>query len=121
MYQVEFYQDANGRSELRDALRELESRSAADKDARTTYLSILKAIAGLEEFGTRVGMPKVRHVRGELWELRPKAQRVFFFYWRDDTFVLLHSYTKKTQKTPRREIMKAERIKNDWKARHANE
>lgn len=47
--------------------------------------------------------------------------RVFFFFWKDNTFVLLHSYIKKTQKTPRREIMKAERKKRDWIARHADE
>ena len=121
MYQVVLYQDASGRSELRDTLLELKHRSEGDKESRVAYLSLLKAIAGLEEYGTRIGMPKVRHIKGELWELRPKAQRVFFFYWENDTFVLLHLYSKKTQKTPRREIVKAERARCDWKARHVDE
>ena len=95
MYNVEFYQAAYGRSELRETLLELKRKSAGDKEARATYLSVLKAIA-LEEYGTRLGMPQVRHLQGELWELRPKAQRIFFFYWRDDAFVLLHSYVKKS-------------------------
>lgn len=121
MYKVELYHDAKGRSELLDTLRKLEDKSSTDKEARTAYLSMLKAISELEGHGTRIGMPTVRHVRGEIWELRPKSQRVFFFFWKDNTFVLLHSYTKKTQKTPRREIMKAERKKRDWIARHADE
>ena len=35
--------------------------------------------------------------------------RMLFFYWKDDTFVLLHYFVKKTQKTPDREIEQAPR------------
>ncbi len=32
----------------------------------------------------------------------------------DDTFVLLHHFRKKTQKTPQREIEKAKMERDDW-------
>ena len=35
----------------------------------------------------------------------------------DDTYVLLHQFRKKTQKTPRREIDKAKAERDDWIAR----
>jgi phage-related protein len=50
----------------------------------------------------------------DIWELRPGRNRVLFFYHKDDTYVLLHHFLKKTQKTPRREIEKAKSERNDW-------
>ena len=61
----------------------------------------------LKKFGTRAGEPYVKHIEGSLWELRPTTERIFFFYWVNDTFVLLHHFSKKTQKTPKKEIKKA--------------
>lgn len=51
--------------------------------------------------------PYVKHIEDELWELRPLKDRIFFAVWHGDVFVLLHHFTKKTRKTPRREIKKA--------------
>lgn len=38
----------------------------------------------------------------------------FYFYYKDNTFVLLHHYRKKSQKTPRREIEKAKAERDDY-------
>lgn len=40
-----------------------------------------------------------------------------FVAWLDGSFVLLHPFVKKTQKTPRREIEKAKRELQDLKER----
>ena len=37
--------------------------------------------------------------------------------FKDDTFVLLHHFRKKTQKTPKREINKAKSERDDWVSR----
>ena len=52
-------------------------------------------------------MPFVKHIDGDLWELRPLSNRIFFFYWKDNRFVLLHHFIKKSQKTPAKEIQQA--------------
>ena len=57
------------------------------------------------------------HLEEDIWELRPGNNRVLYFYHRDDTYVLLHQFRKKTQKTPRREIEKAKSERDDWIAR----
>jgi phage-related protein len=53
-------------------------------------------------------MPYARHLTGKLWELRVpsggQAYRVLYFAYAEHRFVLLHAFSKKTQKTPRREI-----------------
>ena len=53
----------------------------------------------------------------EIWELRPLRNRILFVAWFDGSFVLLHHFVKKTQKTPRREIEKAKRELKDLKER----
>ena len=49
-----------------------------------------------------------------IWELRPGFNRVFFFYFDNGTYVLLHHYRKKTQKTPKREKDKAKSERADY-------
>ena len=68
----------------------------------------------LEDHGTRLGENITKHLEEDIWELRPGNNRVLYFYHRDDTYVLLHQFRKKTQKTPRREIEKAKAERDDW-------
>ena len=53
----------------------------------------------------------------DIWELRPGNNRVLYFYFKNDTFVLLHQFRKKTQKTPKREIERAKAERDDYLAR----
>lgn len=36
-----------------------------------------------------------KHLEGEIWELRPGFNRVLYFYFENNTFVLLHMLRKK--------------------------
>ena len=54
----------------------------------------------------------------QLLEFRPGNNRVFYFYFKNETFVLLHQFRKKSQKTPQRELKQALAERDDWKARH---
>ena len=51
----------------------------------------------------------MKHLDGEIWELRPLRDRILFVAWVNGSYVLLHQFVKKTQKTPAREIEKAKR------------
>ena len=101
MYTVEFYENDRGVSELWDFLEELRTKSASNKDARIQYKQIVLYI----------------HLMDGIWELRPGNNRVFYFCWRGDRFVLLHQFRKRSQKTPRREIERAKAERDDWLAR----
>jgi len=56
-----------------------------------------------------------------LFELRIQASgdaaRIFYFFFVDETIILVYGFVKKTQKTPRREIEKALRYKADYERR----
>lgn len=110
MYDIIFYHDKNGKSEIKDYLDELGERAETSKNDRINRMKILTYLNTLAQYGTRVGEPVVKHIEGNIWELRPLKNRIFFFFWKDNKFVLLHHFIKKTKKTPPKEIQQA-RIK----------
>ena len=114
MYEVIFYEDEKGNSKVRNYLDELAVDVKTNKSARINMEKILAYINALSIYGTRIGKPTVKHIEGNLWELRPLKNRIFFFYWKNNKFVLVHHFLKKTQKTPKREIEKAMSNIKDW-------
>ena len=117
MFNIEFYENADGESELWDFLEELRIRSASNKDLRIQYKQILLYIQLLQDHGTRMKNDITKHIDDGIWELRPGNNRIFYFFFKDNTFVLLHQFHKKTQKTPRREIDKAKAERKDYLSR----
>lgn len=107
MFEIIFYHDKNGKSDILDYLDNLNQNSATSKDARINHTKILTYLSALAHYGTRIGQPTVKHIEGNIWELRPLNNRIFFFYWQDNKFVLLHHFIKKSQKTPQKEIEQA--------------
>lgn len=100
MYNIEFYEDSNGRSALWEFLESLRVKAATNKDARIQYKQISLYIQLLEDNGTRLNENITKHLDDDIWELRPGNNRVLYFYFQNDTFVLLHQFRKKTQKLP---------------------
>ena len=117
MYTVMFYETADGRSTLWDFLEELRMKAATNKDARIQHKQITLYIQLLQENGTRLNENITKHLEDGIWELRPGNNRVFYFFFENDTFVLLHHFRKKSQKTPKREIEKAKNERADYIAR----
>ena len=112
MYKVGFYLK-NGKSDIIEYLDKLKIKSEKSKEARIIRNKILSYIKSLELYGTRVG----EHIEDDIWELRPLNNRIFFFYFKDNKFILLHYFIKKTNKTPKKEIEEAKNRMNDFIAR----
>ena len=62
----------------------------------------------IEEFGPNLGMPHTRSLGKRLFELRIKGKegigRAFFCSVVNRRIVVLHTYIKKSKKTPKREL-----------------
>ena len=91
-----------------------------DKDSRIKLNKIRDYIKVLSEYGTKAGEPYLKHLDGDIWELRPLRDRILFVGWKNGSFVLLHQFMKKIQKTPKREIEKAKRELSDLIERGKN-
>ena len=117
MYDIEFYETADGLSDVRDFLESLRMKAGTVKDARIQFGQVARYIELLQENGTDLPKTIVKHLEDEIWELRPGSNRVFFFYYDHGTYVLLHHFKKKSQKTPRRELQKAKSEMKDYISR----
>lgn len=116
-FTVEFYERPNGQSDVWDFLEELRNKSTTNKDARIQYKQLILYIQLLQDHGTILPDNVAKHLEEDIWELRPGNNRVFYFYYKNDIFVLLHHFRKKSQKTPRREIEKAKAERDDYLSR----
>lgn len=111
MYEIYFYRAKDGSRPVADYIRKLAGK--ADKDSRIKLSKIQDYINALSEYGLQLREPYIKHLDGEIWELRPLRDRILFVAWHNGNFVLLHHFMKKTQKTPKREIEKAKRELED--------
>ena len=118
MFNIVFYEDKNGYSELHEYLLNLLSKSNKNKDARIQFKQFTLCIELLSKEGTMLLPTIVKHITDEIWELRPGNNRILFFYFKNNSFVLLHHFRKTTQKTPKLEIEKAKREIIDYKIRN---
>jgi phage-related protein len=80
-------------------------------DVRASFERIVKLVQafGLE----RVHEPYIKHIEGPIWEMRLRGRdglaRALYVTATGRRVVILRVFTKKTQKTPRREIELARR------------
>ena len=75
-----------------------------DMQAKLKMISDLIKSNGLQ----RVGMPYVRHLQSDLWEMRLKGKdgiaRAIYVIAKPKRVVVVRAFVKKTQKTPHKEI-----------------
>lgn len=112
MYNINFYKDEKGNEPVKEYIISLKAKNTKDSLIKLQkiqdYLNVLKAN------GTRAGLPYVRHLDGDIWELRPLKDRILFFSYDGNNIILLSHFRKMTQKTPPREIKKANKLMKDY-------
>lgn len=117
MYNILFYEDEEGNKPVENFIDQLDAAAHNNKNARVQLEQIVYCLSRLEDKGTRAGEKFTKRVSGDIWELRPGSNRILFFGWNGNHFVLLHYFTKTTRKTPPREIATAERRMSNWLSR----
>lgn len=119
-WQVEYYKKENGNIPVVDFLLTLNPKMRA---------KALREIELLQKHGVNLREPYVKSIKDEkykeLFELRIRfssdISRVIYFNYKENTFVLLNGFTKKTDKTPAKELERAIRYKEDYERRCNNE
>jgi len=105
---VVFFRTKSGREFVREWLKGL------DKDDRKVIGEDIKLV----QFRWPLGMPLVRKLEANLWEVRShlKSGRIarVCFTVRAGEMALLHGFIKKSQKTPARELKLARDRKTQW-------
>lgn len=120
MFNIEFYEKANGECDVWNFLEVLRKKAQKNKDARIQFKQISLYIELLQENGTYLPNNITKYLQDDIWELRPGNNRVLYFFVKENTFVLLHVFRKKTQKTPKKEIEKAKVEREDYLKRRGD-
>ncbi len=106
---VVFFRTQSGREPVREWLQEL------DREDRKVIGEDIKLV----QFRWPLGMPLVRKLEADLWEVRSilagsRIARVFFTV-RGQEMALVHGIVKKSQKTPQHDLKLARDRKNLWR------
>jgi len=113
MKRISFYSLTNGRKPVAEYIKSLPSRQAEK------VVFVLELIETAESVPTKF----LKKLKGtdDLWEVRIRQGNDIFrllgFLEGEELLILNHAFTKKTQKTPRKEIKKAEQRKKEYLAK----
>lgn len=112
LWTIEFYETSSRKNPVAEFVSSLSPKEQA---------KIARALDLLREFGPRVGMPYTKHLEEGIWELRVpfggQAFRLLYFVETDRLVVVVHVFSKKTSKVPRRDINIAIARMRDYKQR----
>ncbi len=111
---IEFYKDESGSVPVKEFLDGLDIKMRQ---------KMLRSVNALHDMGTSLRFPLSEPLGDGLFELRAQTNgnitRVIYFFFKGDRAVLTHGFVKKTQKTPAKEIKRAEKIRKDYLRRNS--
>jgi len=108
-WDIKYYQTLSGRFPVKEFIDDL---------GKIPKAKVYYTVELLSEFGIRIGSQFVKKMAGtDLWELRiigESSIRIFYIADTGRSFVLLHAFVKKSQKTPIKEIKTALKRLRDY-------
>ena len=97
--QIEFYKTEDEESPVEEWLSTI---------PKTAFTKLVRNMKLLKEFNLTLKEPYVKPLGDKLYEIRAKdtngIYRVIYFAYTGKRFIMLHGFTKKTQKTPSRDL-----------------
>ena len=107
-----FYDLPDGTMPAKEFIESLEIKMQA---------KMIRTIVFLEENGSDLREPYSEYLQDGILELRAKVgsniSRVLYFFYDGKKAVLTHGFIKKTQKTPKKELERAVRYRNEYFSR----
>ena len=111
--EVNYFEDARGHQPAKEFIDGLDPKMKAKVFGRLFLL---------EEYGEQLPMPFARHLEDGIFELRTpqgsNISRLLYFFVVGNCAIITNGFIKKTQRTPRKEIDRAKRYREIWRARN---
>lgn len=111
-FDVLFYEKEDGSEPAKEFLNSLDKKMLA---------KMTRTIAVLQTNGSSLREPYSKSLEGGIFELRAKVgsdiSRVLYFFFIDQQIILTNGFIKKTNRTPIREIEKANKYRADYLTR----
>ena len=105
------YTRPNGRNEFEEFYNSLPTK---DRNKLRATIDMIEK-AGIQP---AIQLEWVKKLDSEIYEIRSKIssniQRALYFHIRNNQYIITHGFTKKTQKTPIKEIIRDKQIKQEF-------
>ena len=105
------YSRPNGRNEFEEFYNSLPTK---DRNKLRATIDMIEK-AGIQP---AIQLEWVKKLNSEIYEIRSKIssniQRALYFHIKNNQYIITHGFTKKTQKTPIKEIIRAKQIKQEF-------
>lgn len=105
------YTIPNGRNEFEEFYNSLPTK---DRNKLRATIDMIEK-AGIQP---AIQLEWVKKLNSEIYEIRSKIssniQRALYFHIKNNQYIITHGFTKKTQKTPIKEIIRAKQIKQEF-------
>lgn len=117
-FEIVFYKKEDGREPVKEFLLSTDIKMRA---------KMLRTIQLLQVNGNDLREPESKHLEDGIFELRAKVgsdiSRVLYFFVIGQRIILTNGFIKKKQKTPKAEIERAKRYRDDYLRReeHTND
>ena len=108
-WKIQYYSTPSGQIPVYDFIENL------PEDVQSKIHNSFELLA---EFGIRLGQPHAKKVTGTpLWELKvlgKNSLRFFYLAVAGQTFLMLHGFVKKSQKTPKQDLRLTLKRLKEW-------
>lgn len=115
MFHVNFYQKSDGAKPVEQFILSLNTKLKA---------KVVSDLQRLEMLGNEARAPLSKHLEDDIFELRSKSGndivRILYFFDEDQIIIATNGFVKKQQKTPRREILLAQKREASYFDRKKN-
>ena len=105
------YTRPNGHNEFEEFYNSLPTK---DRNKLRATIDMIEK-AGIQP---AIQLEWVKKLNPEIYEIRSKIssniQRALYFHIKNNQYIITHGFTKKTQKTPIKEIIRAKQIKQEF-------
>ncbi len=105
------YTRPNGRNEFEEFYNSLPTK---DRNKLRATIDMIEK-AGIQP---AIQLEWVKKLNSEIYEIQSKIssniQRALYFHIKNNQYIITHGFTKKTQKTPIKEIIRAKQIKQEF-------
>lgn len=105
------YTRPNGHNEFEEFYNSLPNK---DRNKIRATIDMIEEVGILHA----IQLEWIKKLDTEIYEIRSKVssniQRALYFHVKNNQYIITHGFTKKTQKTPIKEIMRAKQIKSEF-------
>ncbi len=111
--QIIYYIAPNGKNVIKEFITKLQLNQK---------IKVLRMIQLIDQYGLTTANPHLKKITSTpLWEIRILGKdniRILYLINTPNSILLLHGFTKKTQKTPPKEIQTALKRLSEWQSRN---